>query len=410
MGSTIYLTADSERHKPVAALDSAQPWSATLHESSPETQAPDSQRDPTVAADVGSAVSEGYHAVPASTDPVPSPANRKMLTVAMANVSEPVRHTTDSASIGANGPAPVSTGGSTSTSPGTNSANSKISSLGGGNVGTVPRLGSASGGTGPFVNSGGGTPSNPSADPSPSAAPPGNDVPKPVLNPEIVPDSAPGPVAYVPGPSPSTAPPGNDVPKPILNPEIVPDNAPGPVAYVPGPGPGTALPGDRGPEIHGGTDPVDGDYHIREGDEHNPGNSPGQQIITGDYILDGLLRLEIAGTIPGLDYDQLLIGGDAYLYGSIEVVLLDGFIPELDDVFDVLVADSFTIGADFSIAFPELSGGRFFAYDIVELSDGRSAFRIVDPVLDVAEPSTLAILGLGLVGLAVVRRRRKQRS
>jgi hypothetical protein len=158
-----------------------------------------------------------------------------------------------------------------------------------------------------------------------------------------------------------------------------------------------------------GTDPIPGDLHVEPNQLHSPGHSPGQQSIAGNYIMDGTLRIELAGTIPGLQYDQLLVGGTAILNGEIDVVLLHDFVPDLSDVFDIIIADNgFEFGDLFSIVFPVLPNGHYFTYSLFDLGDGRTAFRIVDPDLttDAPEPGTIALFGLGLAGLGILRRRR----
>ena len=54
---------------------------------------------------------------------------------------------------------------------------------------------------------------------------------------------------------------------------------------------------------------------------HAPGYSPGIQIIQGDYNMLGELQIELAGTAPGADYDQVLLSGsgdyDATLGGTL---------------------------------------------------------------------------------------------
>jgi hypothetical protein len=95
------------------------------------------------------------------------------------------------------------------------------------------------------------------------------------------------------------------------------------------------------------------------------------------------------------------------LNGTIEVVLLDDFIPDPADVFDVIIADGFEFGDLFSIIFPQLPGGHYFTWSLFTLENGEVTFRIVDPEINVvAEPVTLTLFGFGLVGLGIARRRR----
>ena len=54
----------------------------------------------------------------------------------------------------------------------------------------------------------------------------------------------------------------------------------------------------------------------------------------------GTLNIEIGGTTAGTDYDQLVVTGQATLDGTLNVRLVNGFMPNLDDRFQVLVFGS----------------------------------------------------------------------
>ncbi len=73
----------------------------------------------------------------------------------------------------------------------------------------------------------------------------------------------------------------------------------------------------------------------------NPGNGPGQLILTGDYIQSSVatLQLEITGTTAASGYDQLQVGGNASLDGSVSVFLA-GFTPARGDNFRIISAGS----------------------------------------------------------------------
>jgi hypothetical protein len=85
--------------------------------------------------------------------------------------------------------------------------------------------------------------------------------------------------------------------------------------------------------------------------EVRPGNSTGVLSVLGDYTqeADGTLVVEIGGTIPGDQHDQLAIDGQITLGGLVEVVFEDGFSPQPGNRFDVVTAtdvDGQFVGAE----------------------------------------------------------------
>ncbi len=88
-------------------------------------------------------------------------------------------------------------------------------------------------------------------------------------------------------------------------------------------------------EVHG-----DGyiDGNLSNGGLVSPGNSPGALHVAGNYAQSnaGKLQIELAGTTPGSQYDQLLISGSATLDGTLQASLLGGFAPHEGDSFNVL--------------------------------------------------------------------------
>ena len=65
-------------------------------------------------------------------------------------------------------------------------------------------------------------------------------------------------------------------------------------------------------------------------------------IIRGNYTQTarGTLNIEIGGTMPGTGYDQLVVTGQVTLDGTLNVSLLGGFAPNIDDAFRVLLFGS----------------------------------------------------------------------
>lgn len=76
----------------------------------------------------------------------------------------------------------------------------------------------------------------------------------------------------------------------------------------------------------------------------SPGHSPGRINISGDYVqgADGALNIEIGGNAPGTGYDQLVVGGNADLGGTLNIKLVNGYRPQVGDVFTIISPSSFS--------------------------------------------------------------------
>lgn len=70
----------------------------------------------------------------------------------------------------------------------------------------------------------------------------------------------------------------------------------------------------------------------------SPGDSPGNITIQGDYTQQsaGVLEIQLGGTTAGTEYDQLTVTGTATMAGTLNVSLIDGFIPQVGDSFTIL--------------------------------------------------------------------------
>jgi len=90
----------------------------------------------------------------------------------------------------------------------------------------------------------------------------------------------------------------------------------------------------------------------------SPGSSPGIITVDGNYTQEsgGILEIELGGDQAGTGYDQLQVTGAATLAGTLDVSLIDGFIPSNGDVFEIITAntlsDTFT-----TINLPTLTNG-----------------------------------------------------
>ena len=83
--------------------------------------------------------------------------------------------------------------------------------------------------------------------------------------------------------------------------------------------------------------------NVDQGGIYAPGNSPG--IVTAaavnfDHtsVNSGapVLQIELAGTAPGTQYDQLHVTGQLSLGGTLQVSLLNAFAPAAGNTFDIL--------------------------------------------------------------------------
>jgi hypothetical protein len=83
----------------------------------------------------------------------------------------------------------------------------------------------------------------------------------------------------------------------------------------------------------------------------------------GSAEYDGTLDIEIGGLTAGSEYDQLnhtLAGGAAQLGGTLGVSLLNGFMPQAGDMFDILTAAGGVSGTFATTILPALAGDLFW--------------------------------------------------
>ncbi len=141
---------------------------------------------------------------------------------------------------------------------------------------------------------------------------------------------------------------------------------------------------------------------IIEGDL-KPGFSPGITAYAGNLQFgdNASMLIEFAGLTPGTEHDMVTVANDLTLDGQLDVALLDGFTPDLNQVFDII-----TIGGELTGTFDGLNEdalvGNFGGTDLFityQAGDGNDVALYAVP-----EPTSLALLGLG--GLLVTRRRR----
>ena len=132
----------------------------------------------------------------------------------------------------------------------------------------------------------------------------------------------------------------------------------------------------------------------------SPGSSPATMSFDGNLVLgaSSTTLMELAGTATG-EYDRLVVAGELTLGGNLDVELIDSFIPQVDDVFDLFVLDpGVDLQGNFSnINLPLINTG---VWDTSGLLTSGSILVVAVP-----EPSTLL---LALFGVAMLPHRRRR--
>jgi hypothetical protein len=109
-----------------------------------------------------------------------------------------------------------------------------------------------------------------------------------------------------------------------------------------------------------------------------PGLSPGVLTVRGDYVQaeGGVLELEVGGTTPGVNQDQLRVTGTAALGGNLRLVLVNDFVPG-QAAFHVLQTPT-PLGAFAAASVVGPNGERLLA-DLAP--DGSATFRPRPPAI-----------------------------
>ncbi len=97
----------------------------------------------------------------------------------------------------------------------------------------------------------------------------------------------------------------------------------------------------------------------------SPGGSPGTLTLgAGENYQQqagGILSIELGGHTPGTLYDQLVVGGNATLAGTLELALINGFVPQPGDQFQILTCGSQT-GRFSQVDGPAVNGAVWVAH------------------------------------------------
>jgi hypothetical protein len=102
-------------------------------------------------------------------------------------------------------------------------------------------------------------------------------------------------------------------------------------------------------------------------------------VVTGNYTQGAAatLQVDVAGTAPGTELDQLAAGGAAALAGTVAVVPGAGFDPDVTDTFPFLTSGSRT-GTFAALSGATLPSGKSFALDYPD-APGFGARLLVQP-------------------------------
>ncbi|MBA3483791.1 MAG: autotransporter-associated beta strand repeat-containing protein [Pirellulales bacterium] len=130
----------------------------------------------------------------------------------------------------------------------------------------------------------------------------------------------------------------------------------------------------------GGSGTIAADVTLNNGAIVAPGNSPGTLNIAGNYTQNsgGTLKIELASPTS---FDRLAVTGNAALGGTLEVSLIDGFIPTADQTFDILSFGSVG-GAFSSVILPSVEG---LVWDASQLAVGVIGVDVINPPLAPAD-------------------------
>ncbi len=91
---------------------------------------------------------------------------------------------------------------------------------------------------------------------------------------------------------------------------------------------------------------------------YSPGDSPAQINFGGNVSFGSAntLTMELAGTNAGAQYDQLNVSDTATFGGTLDVVLLNGFVPAAGQVFHLINAGA-RLGSFATVTLPDLPAG-----------------------------------------------------
>jgi hypothetical protein len=185
--------------------------------------------------------------------------------------------------------------------------------------------------------------------------------------------------------------------------------------------------GPKGPLIVDGeldgTATIDGDVIVLADGTLSPGHSPGDRLINGNLLNDGLLLIELEGENVG-EFDRLFVTGEVSANAAlVEFAFQAGFVPKAGDVFSFLFANSdlndlFVNGEFdpqqidfFSTGLPSeliadvvLVDGHFTMNPIGHSGPEQFLQRLDLVIVEVSEPVPFGLFAIGGLMLAFSRR------
>jgi len=109
----------------------------------------------------------------------------------------------------------------------------------------------------------------------------------------------------------------------------------------------------------GGTGSITGSVSVFGGGTVAPGASVGQLTVGSIAFEDGtqfVVELAGSGGVAGVDFDQLVVTNDATPDGTLQVSLIDDFVPQAGDTFDILDWGTIAATTFDAIELPDLAG------------------------------------------------------
>jgi fibronectin-binding autotransporter adhesin len=92
-----------------------------------------------------------------------------------------------------------------------------------------------------------------------------------------------------------------------------------------------------------------------------PGASPAAVSFGGDLALSGgsILAIELGGTTPGSQYDTVSTAGSASIGGALDLSTINGFVPTVGSVYQILSATQGVLGKFNTASLPVIEGASW---------------------------------------------------